>query len=276
MKITGYIGSYINEIRSHFVETLKSFKLLQRATACICILIPVFLKTCDQDQLGKIKINPTALAQITNCKSQIRKDTITVKYRFGCFKQLVIKDCRENDTSVILTATIIKKGRFGFRESLSHYAYSSNSYLFGMLYCMAAMMFIYNGVVYMKIFKSKKHLFEKLNKNGSWYNIIIGTCLLMVVLNPLYDRPILHVIFAVSFFLGNIFVIARFPNKGESKTKRYIIALVATICISLHFCFPKTITVLIAEWLSLTVISIHLIMISCTVPSKIIQPKIET
>jgi hypothetical protein len=53
------------------------------------------------------------------------------------------------------TTSKICKDKWGFRLSLSDYVYSSNSYIFGMLYTMAAMLFIFNGAVY---FKSQKRL----------------------------------------------------------------------------------------------------------------------
>ena len=97
-----------------------------------------------------------------------------------------------------------------FRYSISKYAYMSNSYIYGMLLCMAAMLFIFNGAVY---FKSEADL--KLDKNGKWYNVVLGISLIGVILFPPLKYVLLHRIFGAIFFMGNAFVIGFFQKKNR-------------------------------------------------------------
>lgn len=255
MKITDKIFQYLE-------DPLHSFKSLQKIIAVVCIAIPLVFRCCDRDDFCQVKPNSQALARINNSGTAIGVETVLKKYLVGTDSQLIIKDTLAGDT--IATLIKIKKDRWGVRASLSDYAYSSNSYLFGMLYCMAAMLFIYNGVVYLKTFNNRQR-YKRLNlsKKGPYYNIIIGLCLIMVVLNPMHDCEILHYIFSVAFFLGNILVLAFIPNKdadNASKLKRRVGAALAAgaIIVSLFGYIP----ILWGEWISLAIISTHLFLVA--------------
>jgi hypothetical protein len=252
---------FINKIISNIEDPYESFKALQRAIAFFCIFIPIFLRIGDHDTYDPVELSGTALTQISSCRDSIKVDTL---YRIDSVTQLILKNCRSNEP--IVTATIIEKHCLGFRASLSSYPYSSNSYLFGMFYCIAAMMFIYNGITHIKIFKNKTPVTTTLlNKNGSWYYPLIGFSLLMVILNPVHDREILHYIFAVLFFGLNIYAIACLRNTdvdNNGKIKRYITAAIAAIALIISI-FIKA--VLWGEWISLIIISFHLISVSNSV-----------
>jgi len=152
------------------------------------------------------------------------------------------------------TTSRICKDKWGFRISLSDYVYSSNSYIFGMLYCMAAMLFIFNGAVY---FKSQENLHA--SRTGKWYNVILGLSLIGVILCPEHESSFWHYAFSVLFFVGNIVVIA-FLHKRRNRIISIVLALLTVAALALALIPPKIINVLIAEWISLGAIATHLIL----------------
>lgn len=246
------------------VTDLTSFRALQILIAAICILIPAILRCNDRDEFYPEKVNLVGLKQIKNCESTIKIDTTIKNYKCGAKDTITtLKVC--NPAIDIISAVKIPKDQWGFRPSISHYAHSSNGYLFGMLYCIAAMLFIYNGVVYMKINYNKKIELSKSKKYEPWYNLAIGICLLFVILNPVRgEHCIAHIIFSSLFFAGNILMIVFFPSYYEKKINvklRVIIGVIAIIILALSIYFHQ-ITVLWAEWISLTVIAFHLIMVT--------------
>ena len=139
-----------------------------------------------------------------------------------------------------------------FRYSISKYAYMSNSYIYGMLMCMAAMLLIFNGAVY---FKSEADL--QLDKTGKWYNVVLGVSLIGVILFPPVKHHIVHLIFGAIFFMGNAFVIAFFQKKNRIVGVTLAILTVVAFILSLALCL---FTLLWAEWISLATIGIHLIL----------------
>ena len=136
-----------------------------------------------------------------------------------------------------------------FRYSISKYAYMSNSYIYGMLMCMAAMLFIFNGAVY---FKSEAQLL--LDKNGKWYNVVLGVSLIGVILFPPVEKHLIHLIFGAIFFMGNAFVIGFFQKKnrivGITLAVLTVVAFILSLAVGLF-------TLLWAEWISLATIGIH-------------------
>jgi hypothetical protein len=247
------------------LQDLKAFKTLQKVIAIICIGIPAFLWISDDDNFYPNNPNLDALANIADCHTTINIDTTTDKSLLRNELQLTIKNCVRG--AAIFQLTTIKKDRLKFRSSISHYAHSSTSYLFGMLYCIAAMLFIFNGIVYMQ-FITRQKLSNVINIQGPWYNLVIGFCLLMVVLNPIHDRKIPHYIFSALFFVGNIIVVAFFQNQNErplTKTLRYGIAAIALVSVALPLIFEeirKVFSILWGEWVSLTAIAIHLFLVA--------------
>lgn len=138
------------------------------------------------------------------------------------------------------------------RPSISNYVYMHNSYIFGLLLGMAAMLFIFNGAVY---YKNEKHL--RISKHGQWYNVVLGASLIGVICFPHLQYPVPHYIFAVIFFAGNAVVTGIFyKDKDKKKSIFLAILTLAAIPLSLlHF-----ISLLVAEWISLAVIGIHFVL----------------
>jgi len=142
----------------------------------------------------------------------------------------------------------------GWRESISDYVYMWHNYVFGMLLGMAAMLFIFNGAVY---FRNEDKQRLDLDKSGKWYNIVLGTCLLGVLVLPWKQHEIIHFIFAGTFFAGNALVTIIF-HKKQHRYWNVIFGILTVVALAMHFTpwFPW-LTLFWAEWVSLTVVGIH-------------------
>jgi hypothetical protein len=205
---------------------LNAFLAFQIVIASICILIPLFLRWSDKDVFYPNKPQAAKIAELGT------------------------EDCGYDPN----TTSKICKDKLGFRTSLSDYVYSSNSYYFGMLYSMAAMLFVFNGAVF---FKSQKQL--NASKNGKWYNVLLGVSLLCVIINPPHESPFWHNLFKILFFVGNIVVIGFFHHK-KYRILSIILALITIGALIMALVGPRLISLLVAEWISLAAIGTHLIL----------------
>lgn len=140
----------------------------------------------------------------------------------------------------------------GFRSSISDYVYMPHSYVFGMLMCIAAMLFVFNGAVY---YKNEQHM--HISWHGQWYNIVLGLSLIGVICFPYKAYGILHFSFAAIFFAGNAVVTGLFY---KDKDKKKSIALAILTLAAIPFAIFHKISVLAAEWVSLSVIGIHFVL----------------
>ena len=129
------------------------------------------------------------MSVINNIKSKLADPLLTFKY----FERFIAIFCIIMPLILWLTDGILPHS---FRSSISEYVYMCHSYIFGMLLCIAAMLFIYNGVVY---YKSEEHL--EISWHGQWYNIVLGLSLIGVISFPCNEHPVPHYTFAVIFFL---------------------------------------------------------------------------
>ena len=159
-----------------------------------------------------------------------------------------------------------------FRVSISAYANMDKSYVFGSLLTMVAMMFIFNGFFYIRNIKT--NLGD--GKHSRWYNIVLGLSLLGVVYFHYELSPFLHYVSATIFFVGSAFIIAFFNNK-KFRISSYMIALLSLIALLICYLntvlpfeipFTSWISILVAEWISLSVIATHYILESLNVKSK--------
>jgi hypothetical membrane protein len=214
----------ITRIIKKMTDPLASFKIFEITIAVVCICIPLILKLFDSDVYYPKKVS-------------------VLKY----------EEIKQPSLAKIDSIRLIKKDRLGFRESISDYVYSTTGYLFGMLLCVAAMLFLFNGVLY---FKNQDTL--TLSSRGKWYNVILGLALLGVVCTPHRNATIPHYFFAAIFFLGNAVIIGIFHTSKE-RIKSIVMAILTVVLIGLSF-FIDSITLLWSEWLSLSVIGIHLIL----------------
>ena len=142
--------------------------------------------------------------------------------------------------------------RTSFRDSISDYVNMKHSYLFGMLLCIPAMLFMFNGAVY---FRKGPALLA--DPNGKWYNLILGASLLGVICFNCNDHNTIHTAFACIFFFGNALVFAVF-----NKIHRAIGIALSALSAILLVLGKIYISILWGEWLSLIIIGIHFILMT--------------
>ena len=155
-----------------------------------------------------------------------------------------------------------------WRSSISDYVYMHHSYVFGMLLCIAAMLFIFNGAVY---YKNEEYM--NISWHGQWYNIVLGASLLCVISLPCGEFTIAHTISAGVFFLGNAMVTILF-HKDKDKMKSIVLGILTIAALPLAL--ANIITLLAAEWISLTVIGIHFVLSTIDIdqPVNAKRPKV--
>ena len=225
--------TFAQNIKKRLEDPLKTFRLYQILIAVVCMVVPAILRLSDHENVypQKVKLNDIDML----------KDSIPA----------MVQDSVKH----------IKKDHLGFRLSISDYAYSYNSYLFGMLLCIAAMLFIFNGAIY---FKNQYTL--KVNSKGKWYNVVLGLSLFGVICFPSRDFTFLHYTFASVFFFGNAVVIGLFHNKKD-RIKSIVMSVLTVVFLLLSLVL-KPLTLLWGEWLSLIVIALHFILESKFVKLK--------
>lgn len=182
---------------------------------------------------------------VKNIKHKLADPLSSFKY----FERLIAVFC--NLIPLLLWLTDGKTSH-AFRPSISNYVYMENSYVFGMLLCIAAMLFIFNGAVY---YKSEQHM--HISWHGQWYNVVLGVSLMGVICFPHLQYPIPHFIFAGIFFFGNAIVTGIF-YKDKDKKKSIFLAILTVAALPLAFI--HVISLLVAEWISLFAIGVHFVL----------------
>lgn len=235
-------------------DPLKFFRRLQRVIASICILIPLIFWLCDKDVFYPRDLKLITSDKIKQCGQVVLFNSANV----SADKTAVAINAVYPHYSIVLDSLkVIPKDKWQFRNSVSDYANSTNSYLFGLLYCMAGLLFVFNGAVYINKPKSLS-----INSGSRWLNILTGLCLIGIVL---VHNNTAHIILSVLFFVLNVYIMAFLSNANETITAKITrIVLAALVLISLGLWVCCFISLLWAEWLSLLFISLYLIMISFT------------
>jgi hypothetical protein len=242
-------------------DPFKTFKALQKTIAVVCILIPAVFWLTDRDEYYPIKVTLMTEPEMKSYLETKEVDSIITLFHER-YRNLKLP--ASDSTFQVHALGKIKKDRFHFRTSLSDYAHSSTGYIFGMMYMMAALLYIYNGFVYLA---RKDEL--TLARKGPLVNIFIGFSLIGVILHPLGDNLFWHLFFSILFFAGNVFFLLFVRQEGESSAfKRMRIALgIVTILFFLGL-FSGKYSVLLAEWLSLAVIASYLFIVAGRVEKK--------
>lgn len=158
--------------------------------------------------------------------------------------------------------------------SISAYVDMKNTYVFGLLLTMAAMMFIFNGALYFKVEREEKKHPELIpdcvmsqsayNKKrmGKWYNIVFGLALLGIIVFP-YNRDqtlkILHYIFAGVFFLGSALVIF-FIQDPEDRWKSRFLAIGSLVCLGISVYDDSILSLFWSETIALIIIGVYYIL----------------
>ena len=142
---------------------------------------------------------------------------------------------------LVLTPAILIWLDGSIRSSISNYAYSHKSEWFVFLITLASSMFIYNGTAW----------------KAKWYNIVLGITLAGIVLTPHLEFSITHLIFAILFFAGSVFVMIYFSSK-----KQRLFKIIAGVFLSIGiagFYFFNWYSLFWAEWIGILPICIHFI-----------------
>ena len=182
---------------------------------------------------------------ISHIRSKMADPLSTFKY----FERLIATFCIMMPLILWLTDGAMPHA---YRPSISNYVYMDHSYVFGMLLCIAAMLFIFNGAVY---YKNESHL--HISWHGQWYNVVLGLSLMGVLCFPHKEHPLPHYTFAATFFLGNALVTSLFY---KDKHKFLSVAIGIFTVAAMPLAFTNVITLLTAEWISLFAIAIHFIL----------------
>jgi hypothetical membrane protein len=253
-----------DQIKGTFTDPLQSFRSLQRIIALVCITIPLWLWIFDKDEYYPQRVTLMSSVELKDYLLQEEVDSIDRLFRSMLNSQIKLKYF--DSTIEINGLAKIPKDNLDFRLSISDYAYSSNGYLFGLLYMMAAMLYIYNGVVHMK----RKETLD-VQQTGQWWNLLIGVFLIGVVINPQSSNPFLHNLFSILFFLGNICVMLFIPKQHESKRFKKTRIIMGSVCVLVLLGLLagwNWYTVLRAEWIALFIIALYLFRMSGSVHEK--------
>lgn len=261
----------IDRIASLIDDGYIGFKTLQKIIAILCILIPLVLRLSDHDHFDRQTLHAQGLNYIGD-SSLVKKIALGNKYHDSS----IVCYTKNVDNTPVATYAPNIKDPLGFRQSISHYASASNSYVYGLLYGITAMLFITNGFIYHKLKVDSNKTLDLLSHNEKKtfpLNIIIGVLLILIVFFPLDSIEWFHYLLAVAFFSANIYAVLFLRNESEkptSKLVRFLIAGVAlislVISLVIYYWFPNTrysaFSILWGEWFSLTAIAIHLFLIA--------------
>ncbi|MEO8771585.1 MAG: hypothetical protein ABI402_15935 [Ferruginibacter sp.] len=251
-------STFSQKIKTKLDDNLKTFRIYEIIIAIVCIGMPMILRLYDKDMVYPVKVKFLKSGVIIDSASNVFRGSSQAAARMaveGLYKNAAcycdsIPPVTSNGDSV----QVIDKDRWCFRTSISDYAYSTNSYLFGMLLCIAAMLFIFNGAVY---FRGQQLL--DISHKGKWYNILLGLSLLGVICCPHRDWPHLHYLFAIVFFFGNTLVIGIFHNRKD-RIKSIVMATLTAGFLLMTFFNIEGFTLFWGEWFSLAVIAIHFML----------------
>jgi len=145
--------------------------------------------------------------------------------------------------SIPLWLLVFDTGPESIRGSVSAYHDISRPQAYFFPMTVAAMLFIYNGMV----------------RSGRLYNTVLGLLLAGVVL---FDHdgasawP--HYAFAVGFFVLNALVILWFANDAEPWLRNAVVVVIAAGIAA--WVFIDAVTTFWVEWVSLAVIAVHFVL----------------
>tara|TARA_R110002050_G_scaffold34397_8_gene86832 strand:+ start:4364 stop:4870 length:507 start_codon:yes stop_codon:yes gene_type:complete len=124
-----------------------------------------------------------------------------------------------------------------FLDSVSKYIYSEACWFYIVTLSFISIFFILDGII---------------DKNRR-FNIILGISMLGVVIFPVKEGEYIHDVFAILFFLENLFILIYFSKVFSKQTKISIFIIVLT---TLTLLFLNVITLFLAESIGLFCVSI--------------------
>lgn len=186
-------------------------------------------------------------------KLEIKNKYTTDDTTFLVVEQLIAGIC------ILIPLFLYLADNHRLRGSISAYVDMDNSYIYGFLLGIAAMLFIFNGALYFKTTPKPSMNYKK--NRGKWYNVILGVALMGVALFPYNGKlSYLHYFFTIVFFLGSTIVIFLFQNPKHLFISR-ILAIISLFGLGLCVMSNESIINLFwAEWVSLIVIGLYYIL----------------
>ena len=201
-------------------EELIPFGKAERITAGVCMGIPFFLLVAGIDHELRAWWWFTALAifflVLPFLITYLARSLKVKKENHGLYITLMF--------GAILTGLYLlfrKIFTIPSKESISAYVTIHDSFIFGALLSIGAMLFIANGLVY---WDEHRNNIEVAGRRRGYINVILGIALQGVVLFPCNRLPGPHYFFAITFFVGCAIatVIRNKGNNQQTKTKHKI------------------------------------------------------
>ncbi len=154
-------------------------------------------------------------------------------------------------------------------ESISAYVAIPDSFIFGLLLTVAAMLFTVNGLVYWDEYRNNKGVAGRWRGYG---NVVLGLALEGVVLFPCTRWPVVHLLFAGTFFVGcAAATVLRSKKRTSHKWTDFLTAIIMAMgfailgahrWLGLSGSLVDWVTIFGAESVGLWVIGIDFILVS--------------
>jgi hypothetical membrane protein len=213
-------------------DSLAPFGKAERITAGVCMGIPFFLLVAGIDHASRSWWWFTAQAifflllpfVITGLARSLR----VKKENHGLYITLMF-----GGILTLLYILFRKVFTIPSKDSISAYVTIHDSFIFGALLSIGAMLFIANGLVFWD--EHRKHI-EIAGRGRGYINVLLGIALQGVVLFPCNRLPTPHYIFAVSFFVGcAIATVMRNKKTTQHRVMDYSIAGIMVSAFILFF-----------------------------------------
>jgi hypothetical protein len=209
----------------------QTFARFERFTAGVCMAIPFYLLIADEVYAGQrqwmlffpiiITLLPLGIPIILRSGRDPKNDGLKVTL-LGA----VTLSC-----AYLLFTDVL---RLESRPSISDYVAMHNSFVFGTLLTMAAMLFLASAFAYWNMNATPDGEVWR-----SWVNVAQGILLLGVVIFPVTQMHGAHMFFAITFFLACGISSIRRPAKGAKKTQHrivdYVTVLIMAAAMGIHF-----------------------------------------
>lgn len=197
MNVINKVADVADKVASK-ADQLVPYGKAERLTAGVCMGIPFFLIVAGVEYKDRSWWWFTALTGFF----------LALPFVITYFAK-VIKVKRSNDglyislafSIVLISMYLLFRKAFDIKllDSISQYVTIQDSFIFGLLLTIGAMLFITNGLIYWDEYKKNKGVAGRWR---AYANVILGLALEGVVLFPCTRWGVIHYVCAVSFFVG--------------------------------------------------------------------------
>ena len=208
------------QLKSEVVSSTK-FMQFERLTAGFCMAIPFYLLVTDSAAEGKINYSwlllPIGLMFFPPMLLQYFLKRFFSQRKYHGARMMVSAALLLFVLFFVFTRVL----EIESKPSISAYVTMRDSFVFGMVLAIGAMLFLATGFVYFE-------QIEKTEAKGEWrirkyINILLGGLLLCVIIFPCTTQKLIHSIVAFAFFiLCAVGTIRRDVSKDKSAPKRKI------------------------------------------------------